>query len=199
MDNFLDEISTKTSVSDISIIKEEYPASEILDNCRSAMGFVYNAIQNNNPTDESHLQNIYFGAKEDKLSLFKIYLNGSVFHFNQDHSLANLSIINEDSSYDRINDIKKIEKMDDTWNPITFDIKKKYIMGLEVILPDVFYIKDMPDIGSVSIKIEQRSLKNAFNNHRSSGIFFERLPKDVFGQLIDYNEKHHLGYKIYTG
>ncbi len=198
MAEYLDEISTKTSVSDVSIIKEELPASETMNICRSAIGFVYNAIQNNVPADEYYLQNIYFGAK-DKISLFEIDLDGSFFKLTSDNSLSDLEKFKEDSFHYNIDNIKTIIKMDNNWKKKSYNIKKRYPLGLKVILPDVFHIRDMPKLKPASIKIEQRSLKNAFNSHRNSGIYFKSLPKNLFDTLVDYNEQHHLGYKIYAG
>lgn len=197
MAEYLDEISTKTSVPDISIIKESLPTPETLDLCCEAMGFVYNAIQNNVPADEYYLQNIYFGAK-DKISLFEIELDGSFFKLTSDNSLSDLDKFKEDSFHYNINDIKTIIKMDNNWKKKSYNIKKRNPLGLKVILPDVFYIRDMPKLRPASIKIEPRSLKNAFNNHRNAGIFFESLPKNLFDTLVDYNREYDLGYKIYA-
>ncbi|MEA2003751.1 MAG: hypothetical protein U9O53_02200 [archaeon] len=69
----------------------------------------------------------------------------------------------------------------------------------EVIMPDVFYIRNLPELKPASIKIEARNWRNAFYGHRKSGIFFEELPGYVFDTPIAYNKNHELDYKIYAG
>ncbi|NOQ38419.1 hypothetical protein GQ472_06045 [archaeon] len=198
MAEYLNEISTTTSVLDVSIIKEEVSAPETLNLCCEAIGFVYNAIDGKEPDDESYLQNIYFGAK-GTISLFEIDLGDNVFKLTQDISLSDLERFKKDSFHYNINDIKTIIKMNNNWKKKSFDIKKRYFPGLETILPNVFHIEDMPKLKPASIKIETQSLKNAINGHRNPGIFFDSLPKNVFDTLVAYNKEHHLGYKIYAG
>ena len=78
-------------------------------------------------------------------------------------------------------------------------MKNNVIWNPEVILQDIFEIRDMPDIKPVSIKIESRNWRDAFYGHRSSGIFLKDIPKETFDKLVTYNKEHHLGYKIYVG
>ena len=187
-----------TVVKDVSIIQGAFPASSMLDLCRETMGFIYNTIHDNPHMDTSYLKNIYFGAREDKRSLFEISLDDNVFTFDQNSSLSDLDQFKKDDYHDRMYNVKWIAKVDDTLTRRSFDIKKRYLLGPEVILSDVFYIRDMPKLKPASIKIESRSLRNAFYDHRNSGIFFEELPKDNFDKLVDTNKELDLGYNIYA-
>ncbi len=194
MSEYLDEISTKTSVSDVSIIKEELPASETMNICRSAIGFVYNAMHDKEPDDEFFLQNVYFGIRDSKWSLFKIRFRGVDHSFTNEYSLSALNEFKENIS----NNIEMIETVGNGWKQKSYKIKKRYLLGLETILPNVFHIEDMPKLKPASIKIEKMNLDNLLYGNRNSGIYFKSLPKNVFDTLVDYNEQHHLGYKIYA-
>ena len=202
MPEFLDEISTRTSVSDVSIISEAFSPRATMNLCRGTMGFVYNTILDKEPMDESYLKNIYFGSlypSYDNKSSFDIFLDDDYLCLNKNDTLEALNVLKTKKHSDKIFSIKKIAKTDMDGKTIEYKLKNNIIGNPEVILPDVFHIRNMPELKPASIKIEPRSWRNAFYGHRNPGIFFEELPREVFDTLVAYNKNHHMDYKIYAG
>ncbi len=189
-------------VKAVSIICEAFKPHTTLNNCRETLRFFYNTVSEKDHIDKAYLQNIYFGSLYPSYgnnSSFNIFLVDDKLSLNKNDSLEALNILKTSKYSDKIFCIKKIAKTDMNGETIEYKLKNNFIGNPEVILPDVFYIRDMPELKPASIKIEPRSCRNAFYGHRNSGIHFEELPREVFDTLVAYNKEHRLGYKIYAG